>query len=101
NGPHVYEVPGADITKFEQQPNVLQRRIWLYRRGQPIKPAAQLTKSTRSKAHDLSHSEWAHPPPAPQVQPISWARFTPQVPDGMIVMPGSRLLPTPLPLPRQ
>jgi hypothetical protein len=34
NGPHVYEVPGADITKFEQQPNVLQRRIWLYRRGQ-------------------------------------------------------------------
>ena len=39
-------VPGADIIKFEQQPNVLLRRVWLSPRpvDQPLRP--KLTKST-------------------------------------------------------
>jgi hypothetical protein len=34
-------------------------------------------------------AERLYPPPAQYVQPPSCARFTPQVPDGMIVIPGT------------
>ena len=88
---HVRVVPGADIINVRDGSHVW-RAPRLATSQRPVdQTLGAFDDVDRSKGLRRLNSDRSRQPPAQYVQPASWARFTPHVPDGMIVIPGTTL----------
>ena len=87
---HVRNVPEADIIngapRVARAASAEAGRLAATSRSDPW---AHLMTSTGFKVLRRLNSDRTRQPPAQYVQPASWARFTPHVPEGMMVIPAT------------